>query len=164
MALNVLLGSWVTKPSVLCFSEHWLNKEHLLQINIDYYKLAANFCRISNKYGGTCIYVLNYIKTKELTFVQNLTREGIIEISAIEIVDRKIIIICIYRPPSSSRECFLQLILESNPHPFYSFRGLKNQMRISFACRKNNTVIYYFIYNILKYLSFIIHQTRRHHS
>jgi hypothetical protein len=28
----------------------------------------------------------------------------------------------------------LPYILESNPHPFYSFRGLKNQMRIRFAC------------------------------
>jgi hypothetical protein len=27
----------------------------------------------------------------------------------------------------------LPYILESNPHPFYSFRGLKNQMRIRFA-------------------------------
>jgi hypothetical protein len=25
-------------------------------------------------------------------------------------------------------------ILESNAHPFYSFRGLKNQMRIRFEC------------------------------
>ena len=25
-------------------------------------------------------------------------------------------------------------ILESNPHPFYSFRGLKIQMRIRIAC------------------------------
>jgi hypothetical protein len=25
-------------------------------------------------------------------------------------------------------------ILESNAHPFYSFRGLKNQMRIRLAC------------------------------
>jgi len=25
-------------------------------------------------------------------------------------------------------------ILESNPHPFYSFRGLKNQMRIRILC------------------------------
>ena len=25
-------------------------------------------------------------------------------------------------------------ILESNPHPFYSFRGLKNQMQIRIAC------------------------------
>jgi len=25
-------------------------------------------------------------------------------------------------------------ILDSNPHPFYSFRGLKNQMRITIVC------------------------------
>ena len=28
----------------------------------------------------------------------------------------------------------LPYILESNPHPFYSFRWLKNQMRIRIAC------------------------------
>jgi len=28
----------------------------------------------------------------------------------------------------------LPYILESNPHPFYSFRGLTNQMRITIAC------------------------------
>ena len=28
----------------------------------------------------------------------------------------------------------LPYILESNPHPFYSFRGLKNYMRIRIAC------------------------------
>jgi hypothetical protein len=31
--------------------------------------------------------------------------------------------------------CFkLLYILESNPHPFYSFRGLKNEMRIRIEC------------------------------
>jgi hypothetical protein len=29
----------------------------------------------------------------------------------------------------------LTYILESNPHPFYSFRGLKNQMQIRFAVK-----------------------------
>jgi len=28
----------------------------------------------------------------------------------------------------------LPYTLESNPHPFYRFRGLKNQMRIRIAC------------------------------
>jgi len=28
----------------------------------------------------------------------------------------------------------LPYILESNPYPFYSFRGLKNQMRIRIPC------------------------------
>jgi len=29
---------------------------------------------------------------------------------------------------------YRQYIIESNPHDFYSFRGLKNQMRIRIAC------------------------------
>ena len=29
---------------------------------------------------------------------------------------------------------YISYILESNPHPFYSFRGLKNQIRIRIAC------------------------------
>jgi len=32
------------------------------------------------------------------------------------------------------RNVNLPYILESNPHPFYSFRGVKNQMRIAIAC------------------------------
>jgi hypothetical protein len=31
-------------------------------------------------------------------------------------------------------EIYTPYILESNPHPFYSFRGLKNQMRIRIEC------------------------------
>jgi hypothetical protein len=33
----------------------------------------------------------------------------------------------------SPHKAQIQYILESNPHPFYSFRGLKNKMRIRFA-------------------------------
>ena len=31
-------------------------------------------------------------------------------------------------------DCHIPYILKSNPHPFYSFRGLKNQMQIIIAC------------------------------
>ena len=31
-------------------------------------------------------------------------------------------------------EANIPYILESNPHPLYSFRGLKNQMQIRIAC------------------------------
>jgi len=34
-------------------------------------------------------------------------------------------------------QSILPYILESNPHRFYSFRGLKNQMRIKIACVEN---------------------------
>jgi len=37
-------------------------------------------------------------------------------------------------PPWNSGVNNIPYILESNPHPFYSFRRLKNQMRITIAC------------------------------
>jgi hypothetical protein len=52
------------------------------------------------------MFVRHDIKAKELSFVQNLAREGVFEISATEVVDWKIIIVCICRSPSSSRESF----------------------------------------------------------
>jgi hypothetical protein len=36
---------------------------------------------------------------------------------------------------TNTNEENIPYILESNPHPFYSFRRLKNQMRITIACR-----------------------------
>ena len=56
-------------------------------------------------------------------------------------------------------------ILKSHPHPFYGFRGLKNQMRIRIACgldwkndraavRAVRTIQYN---NLLFYLSFILY-------
>jgi hypothetical protein len=57
---------------------------------------VANFSRISNKYGGTCIFVSNDLKTRELLLVNNLTREGVFEIPAIEVVNLKIILVCMY--------------------------------------------------------------------
>jgi hypothetical protein len=38
----------------------------------------------------------------------------------------------LWKPKLSQDE--IPYILESNAHPFYSFRGLKNQVRIRFAC------------------------------
>jgi hypothetical protein len=66
MALHVLLSSWSSKPAILCFPEHWLYRDYLLHINIDHYKLVGNFCMISNRYGGSCIFVLNPNGNKEI--------------------------------------------------------------------------------------------------
>jgi hypothetical protein len=39
LGLNALLSSWSSKPAILCFSEHWLQRDHFIHINIDQYKL-----------------------------------------------------------------------------------------------------------------------------
>ena len=40
----------------------------------------------------------------------------------------------LFASPVSDFNERIPYILESNPHPFYSFRGLKNHMRIRIAC------------------------------
>jgi hypothetical protein len=85
--------------------------------------------------------------------------------------------ICAVALFKNSYKLFLQIpyILESNPNPFYSFRGLKNQMRIRIECGldsqsragfwKNDRagicdvrtiqlfiILFIILYNIFKYL------------
>jgi hypothetical protein len=55
--LNVLLSSWLSKPAILCFSEHWFQRDHLIHINIDQYKLADNICSNTGKHGDL-VYLL----------------------------------------------------------------------------------------------------------
>jgi hypothetical protein len=56
---------------------------------------------------------LNELKTRELTFLTNLGREKVFEISAIELVDFKIIVVCTYRSPNSNVDNFLELLEET---------------------------------------------------
>jgi hypothetical protein len=46
----------------------------------------------------------------------------------------RVILIAYVMTTPGWRRIGLPYILESNPHPFYSFRVLKNQMRITIAC------------------------------
>jgi exonuclease III len=108
--MQLLLDSWPEKPAILCFSEHWLPSDHLIHINIDQYKLANKYCRNSDKHGGSCMFVLNEFKLRELPNITNLGKDKVFEISAIELVDLKIIVVSIYRSPMSSAETFLELL------------------------------------------------------
>jgi exonuclease III len=50
-------------PDVLCFTEHHLGKEEIGLLSLDNYLLGAHYSRQYFKKGGTCIYVLNTLKT-----------------------------------------------------------------------------------------------------
>jgi hypothetical protein len=108
--LQALLDSWLIKPAVLCVSEHWHQYDQLIHINIDQYKLADKFCRNSDKRWGYCIFVLKELKISELLSLTNIGREKVFEISAIELVDFKTIVVCTYRFPKSNAKNFLELL------------------------------------------------------
>jgi hypothetical protein len=72
LELNALLSAWSPSPDILCFSEHWLQRDQILYLNIDQYKLADSFCRINDKHGGSCIFVLKSIKPREVSSLKSL--------------------------------------------------------------------------------------------
>jgi hypothetical protein len=72
-------------------------------LNIPNYNLTSIYTR-QNRYGGCCILVRNNLKCKLLPAVNKVSVAKIIECCGIELVEHKIILICIYRPPRYSKE------------------------------------------------------------
>jgi exonuclease III len=81
----------------LWFSEHWLIDEQIKTLNTDQYKLADNFSKVKCNYGGTCIFVQEDSYTKELKYLKDLYSEKEFEMSAVELVDFKFVVICVYK-------------------------------------------------------------------
>ena len=74
--------------------------------------MISSFHRSTKKGGGSGIFVKDLIKTKKTEYLQNLGRENTFELSAIELPDFNLILICIYRSPDGVFNEFL-LLLES---------------------------------------------------
>jgi hypothetical protein len=60
-----------------------------------------------NDRGGSCIYVKKEIRTKELNDLEYLGEIKNFELSITELINYKIILICVYRSPSGKFEVFL---------------------------------------------------------
>jgi hypothetical protein len=92
---------------VLCFAEHWLSMDQISLINVDQYSLRNKFCRTTKKGGGSCIFVRNFLQTKQVRYLSEIGQEKVFELSAVELLDIKIVIVCICRSPESDFNDFL---------------------------------------------------------
>jgi hypothetical protein len=108
LELTVLLQSDLKNGNVLCFTEHWLKVEQFSVTNIEHFKLVSKFSIIRNEYGGSCIYVRHRVQTKEQNCMQELCKEKDFEMSTVELVDYKIVLVCIYRLPDGDFRIFLK--------------------------------------------------------
>lgn len=72
---------------------------HEKLLNLTNYKLAAIYTRQSQKRGGACILVKNYLEYKPLPDVCRHSIANVVECCGIELTKQKLIIMCIYRPP-----------------------------------------------------------------
>jgi exonuclease III len=116
--VDELLLSWDSEPDIVCFSEHWMQRDEV--VHLVNFECVAQFCRGSSLGGGVCIYVNKRFKTlhpfKDCSENYNLTIEGHIEIciaffefqylQSCGVRNNKLMVFCIYRPPSGDLETF----------------------------------------------------------
>jgi hypothetical protein len=95
LELDLVLKSSLGNIDVLCFTEHWLKEDYLNEIQIDQYKLVDYFSRKNYEHGGSCIYVKNGIRTRELNYLKDWNEEKESEMSATELADYEAIILSI---------------------------------------------------------------------
>lgn len=72
--------------------------------------MASCYMRSSTVHGGSCIFLHNNLQFRELEHLKSKSVESVIECSAVEIINAKIIIICIYHPPRADFNIFINTL------------------------------------------------------
>lgn len=88
---------------LLCITEHNMTAEDAQLLKMPNFTLGDCFSR-SNRNGGSCIIIKSSLKFKIVTEAKSLSISNLFECSGIELIDHKIIILCIYRPPKNGKE------------------------------------------------------------
>lgn len=90
---------------VLCLTEHNMTIDDNQWIPLKDYKLVSCFHR-GGRHGGSCILLKHNHAYKEIVDITKLSIANIIELSAIELTDHQLCIVCVYRPPQNYRVAF----------------------------------------------------------
>lgn len=88
---------------ILCISEHWLSYVNISNIYLPGFKLAANFSRKEHIHGGSLIFVKNSLIVNEVKLLNEISLECQVEMCGISFKgwdNKKVLVICLYRPPN----------------------------------------------------------------
>ena len=107
--LEILIQNSLHDVDIIGLTEHWLNENEMDYYNLPRYTLISKYCRRTKNNGGSCIFVKNSIKAKMVKLFDNLMQDEHFEASLVELVDLKLVVICIYRNPSSN----IQILINS---------------------------------------------------
>ena len=97
---------------VLCVTEHWKALDELKLLALDDFSLGSFYCRERGEHGGSAVYVHKNLEYKSRNKINKLSVKNVIECAAVEckLKDTILIIISIYRPPTSNIELFLNIL------------------------------------------------------
>ena len=99
----------LASPHILCFTEHHMNLLEIQQLNIDSYKLGANYCRTLYEKGGVCIYLHTSLKFVNID-LKMYCKEKKFEVCAVKLnlSSNRLFIITIYRAPTGNFDTFIK--------------------------------------------------------
>uniref|UniRef100_A0A1B6KBG4 Reverse transcriptase domain-containing protein n=1 Tax=Graphocephala atropunctata TaxID=36148 RepID=A0A1B6KBG4_9HEMI len=97
--------------SVLCIAEHWLRSEEINFCVPDGFTLGNSFCRKELIHGGVCIFLASHVLFKTID-LSKFCREQQFEVTGVELIETKVILISLYRSPKGSPELFLKSLDE----------------------------------------------------
>lgn len=112
VCLDELLSKDIT-VDVLCITEHFMMAGYEKYLNIPNYFLAATFSRTDRKRGGACILLRNGHQWREIHEIGRFSVSGLIECCAIELINYKTVVVCIYRVPKISNLNLFYIKLEN---------------------------------------------------
>jgi hypothetical protein len=105
--ISIMLQENCIRPHFICFSEHHMSKEEMLNCWVPGYKLANSFCREIYLKGGVCTLARDDIVYQTVD-LHTLCKEKSFEISAVKLNSgsTKVILCCVYRSPSGNPNYF----------------------------------------------------------
>lgn len=94
------------EPDIICLTETFLKEGYSCYLKVDDFKLSASFCREQSR-GGSCILIKKSLHYVELTHLKKFAAPKTFEVCGIHVPFYKLVIVCIYRTPSSDPTIFL---------------------------------------------------------
>lgn len=92
---------------IICLSETFIQKGHEQMANVSGYFLAASYSRQkTQKRGGVCILIKRGFKCRQVNFNNEYSVDNHFECCAIELISQNMLIICLYRTPTSDLNVF----------------------------------------------------------
>ena len=105
-----IMNNIVTNPPhVLCFTEHHSESHQLDCVPLPSYRLIANFCRTTHRYGGVCVYVHESLQASSLEILKYCTEKDL-EVCSVRLYlpTGTIGIVTLYRSPSGNFNYFIK--------------------------------------------------------
>lgn len=109
--IELFINSLTKVPDVICFSEHWMNKDEIQFLKIPNYRIISGYARENFIHGGTAILIRDNITDFDnVQWITNLSVEKEIEVSCAISNTRKMIILTVYRTCLGDAQIFLRKI------------------------------------------------------